>query len=65
MTLSLAPKDMTVEEKLRVMEAIWNELSRNSDEVRSREWRGEVLSEREAPISRSEVKFENWQTARK
>ena len=36
MTVSLALKDMTVVEKLQVMEAIWDELSRNADEARRR-----------------------------
>ena len=65
MNISLALKDMTVQEKLRVMESIWDELSRNADEVHSPEWHRELLSEREAAISRGEVKFEDWQTARK
>ena len=65
MTVSLALKDMTVVEKLRVMEAIWDELSRNADDVPSPDWHRELLSEREAAIARGEVKFEDWATARK
>ena len=65
MTVSLALKDMTVVEKLQVMEAIWDELSRNADDVPSPDWHRELLSEREAAIVRGEVGFEDWATARK
>ena len=65
MTVSLALKDMTVVEKLQVMEAIWDELSRNADDVPSPDWHRDLLSEREAAIVRGEVKFEDWATARK
>ena len=65
MTVSLALKDMTVVEKLQVMEAIWDELSRNADDVPSPDWHRDPLSEREAAIVRGEVKFEDWATARK
>lgn len=64
MTVSLALKDMTVVEKLQVMEAIWDELSRNADDVPSPDWHRELLSEREAAIMRDEVRFEDWATAR-
>ena len=64
MTVSLALKDMTVVEKLQVMEAIWDELSRNADDVPSPDWHRELLVEREAAISHGKVKFEDWETAR-
>ena len=65
MTVSLALKDMTVVEELQVMEVIWDELSRNADDVPSPDWHRELVSAREAAIVRGEVGFEDWATAMK
>ena len=41
---------MTVAEKLRAMEAIWTDLSRNADDVPSPAWHAQVLREREERV---------------
>ena len=64
MTLSLPLKQMTVEEKLQVMEAIWEDLSQRADQIKPPDWHGDVLAEREAAIARGETQFEDWETAR-
>ena len=65
MTISLPLDKMSVEEKLQVMEAIWEDLSRHADEMQPPAWHGEVLAEREAAIARGEEQFEDWDAARK
>ncbi len=64
MTISLPLNQMTVEEKLQVMEAIWEDLSQHADEIQPPAWHAEVLAEREAAIARGEEQFEDWEPAR-
>lgn len=55
---------MSVEEKIRVMEAIWDDLCRRAEAVQSPDWHGEILAEREAAIERGEDQFEDFETAK-
>jgi hypothetical protein len=65
MNITLPLKDMTIEEKLQVMEAIWDDLSRNSDQLTPPAWHKKALAEREAAIERGEETFEDWETAKR
>ncbi|MGF1615550.1 MAG: addiction module protein [Gammaproteobacteria bacterium] len=65
MSITLPLKDMTIEEKLEVMEAIWDDLSRHADDMPPPAWHGEALAEREAAIARGEETFEDWETAKR
>jgi hypothetical protein len=65
MTISLPLDEMTVEEKLQLMEAIWDDLSRHADEMEPPAWHGKVLKELEAAIERGEETFEDWETAKR
>lgn len=65
MNITLPLKDMTVEEKLRIMEAIWDDLSQHADQMPPPAWHGEALAEREAAIARGEELFEDWDVARR
>ncbi|MDZ7785491.1 MAG: Fic family protein [Halioglobus sp.] len=56
--------DMTVEEKLQVMETIWDDLSQHANEMPPPAWHGEVLAEREAAIDRGEESFNDWDVAK-
>jgi hypothetical protein len=55
---------MSVEEKLQMMEALWDDLSQHADEIQPPAWHGEVLAEREAAIARGDEQFEDWEAAR-
>lgn len=65
MTISLPLDEMAVEEKLQLMEAIWDDLSRHADEMEPPAWHGKVLKELEAAIDRGEETFEDWETAKR
>ena len=56
---------LTVEEKLRLMEEIWQDLSRVESKVPSPEWHGDVLRERVRKIASGEESFVDWETAKK
>lgn len=64
MSISLPLEEMTVEEKLQIMEAIWDDLSRRADELPPPAWHGEVLAEREGAVARGEETFGDWETAK-
>jgi len=55
---------MTVEEKLQVMEEIWDDLSGRAEGVPSPSWHGEVLAEREQAVERGEAVSEEWEAAK-
>jgi hypothetical protein len=55
---------MTVAEKLRLMKAIWNDLSRNESDLESPGWHGEVLRDRERKIKSGAEKFGGWETVK-
>jgi hypothetical protein len=64
MTLTLPLSDMTVTEKLQLMETLWDDLRRNADSLESPVWHREVLEERERRIVSGESKFIDWDEAK-
>lgn len=64
MTISLPLEQMTVEEKLRVIEAIWEDLSRNAQDLPPPAWHSEVLAQRQAALDAGEDYFEDWESAK-
>jgi len=48
---------MTVEEKLRAMEAIWRSLSTREEQVPVPDWHKQVLDERQRQIDAAEATF--------
>ena len=56
---------MTREEKLRALEALWEDLSRHDDQIESPAWHGEVLEERAARVRSGEEQFLDWETAKR
>ncbi|HTV41349.1 MAG TPA: addiction module protein [Candidatus Sulfotelmatobacter sp.] len=64
MEATLPLDKMTVAEKLRMMEAIWTDLSRNESQIKSPKWHGEVLRSREKKIKSGEEKFMDWESVK-
>ncbi len=65
MAISLPLTEMTIEEKLRIMEAIWDDLRRHADRMPAPSWHGELLAKREAAVARGEDTFEDWEAAKR
>ena len=65
MEATLPLDKMTVAEKLRLMEAIWNDLSRNESQIESPAWHGKVLRDREKKIKSGADKFVSWESVKK
>jgi putative addiction module component (TIGR02574 family) len=56
---------MTVEEKLRAMEMLWDDLCRNEQQIPVADWQKELLDERQRQIEAGEAKFSDWESAKK
>jgi hypothetical protein len=57
--------DLTIEEKISVMEYLWDDLCRHADKTLSPAWHGDVLSEREESLTRGDAQFIDWEDAKK
>ncbi|MDY7036732.1 MAG: addiction module protein [Thermodesulfobacteriota bacterium] len=58
-------ENLSKEDKLRVMEAIWEDLSKEDTEVESPKWHQEALQETEQRLNLGEEEKVDWQTAKK
>jgi Putative addiction module component len=56
--------EMSVEEKLQLLEAVWADLSRVPDELESPGWHEEALEETERRIQAGQATFSDWQKAK-
>lgn len=55
---------LPLNEKLQIMEAIWEDLCRNAENFESPEWHREVLEERQKLIDSGQAKFLDWEQAK-
>ena len=57
MQVALPLEEMTTQEKLRVIEDVWDNLCHSSTEIPSPSWHGDVLHEREEMVQKGTAKF--------
>jgi hypothetical protein len=62
-TLQIA--QMSREEKLRMLEAIWADLSKDEVDVESPAWHEAALKETEARVAAGKERIEDWQAAKR
>jgi hypothetical protein len=53
------------EEKLRVMEAIWEDLSREGEQIESPDWHRQALQETDQRLMSGQEKTMDWDDAKK
>lgn len=58
-------KQLSREEKWRVMEAIWEGLSNEEDQIESPDWHKKTLQETELRLNSGQEKLVDWQEAKK
>ncbi|MGO9481899.1 MAG: addiction module protein [Candidatus Kryptoniota bacterium] len=63
MTLSL--EEMPKEEKLRIMEALWIDLTKHEEEFLSPNWHEDVLKARERRVQSGQEEYRDWEIAKK
>ena len=64
MAVNLPLNEMSVEEKLQAMEAIWVDLSREPDRIESPPRHKDVLEETERRVESGEATFSDWEKAK-
>lgn len=64
MEISLPLKDMTLADKIRMMERLWVDLSAEGSGFEPPAWHGAVLKERKAQYDAGQVKASDWESAR-
>lgn len=57
--------NLSREEKLRIMEAIWEDLSQDSGQVESPDWHREALEETSRRLGAGQEHLVDWQDAKK
>ena len=55
---------MSIPDKLELLEALWDDLSRLPDQLASPEWHEEVLNERRERIASGEEISSDWDAAK-
>ena len=65
MSISLQIDQMTLADKLRAMEALWEDLCRNEESVPVPQWHKDVLDERERLVKSGQARFVDWERAKK
>lgn len=58
-------KEISIEEKLRIMELLWDDLCRNKPDFQSPHWHGDILKAREKSLNEGKDKFVDWEQAKK
>lgn len=58
--MDLNIKEMTIEEKMRAMELLWDDLCRNQPDFESPYWHEEVLEAREKDLIEGKDSFLDW-----
>lgn len=61
----LSIENLTRTEKLRMMEVIWDDLSRDSETLPSPEWHAQALKDAERAFAENQTHFVSWDTAKK
>ncbi len=65
MEITLALNKMSVEEKIQVMESIWEDLCKTPNSFTSPDWHQRVLSNRSEQAKKGKDEFTDWETAKK
>jgi Putative addiction module component len=65
MAINLPLKEMTLHEKLAVMELLWEDIARSPEAFESPSWHKDILDERRQRIAEGEAQFTDWETAKK
>jgi hypothetical protein len=61
---TLALQEMTLQEKLAAMEALWEDLSRTPEAIESPAWHKEVLEQRQNRVAEGKAGYTAWETAK-
>ena len=60
----LSIENLTRTEKLRILEVIWDDLSRDSETLSSPEWHAQALKDAELALAENRAHFVSWDVAK-
>lgn len=64
-TADIPIEELTIIQKLSLMERIWDDLEKRPSEIPSPEWHGDVLARRLQSLENGETDFVDWTDAKK
>ncbi|MBC8554187.1 MAG: addiction module protein [Candidatus Brocadiales bacterium] len=62
---TLPLEEMTVSEKLQVMEELWSDLCCNQNQIPVPQWHKDILDRRDELVKQGKATFVDWKTAKK
>jgi putative addiction module component (TIGR02574 family) len=62
---TIAIENLSVAEKIVLMERLWSDLSQRPTDVASPDWHGDILDERRAAVREGRTTFAEWNDAKK
>ena len=65
MSVNLRLNEMSLEEKLQANEALWDDLSRQPDDIHSPSWHQDALKDTEERVQSGEATFSDWERAKR
>ena len=65
MSIELQLNTMTVEEKVRLLEQVWDNLCQDSGNVRSPDWHAAILEGRRKALSNGSMPISAWTDAKR
>jgi hypothetical protein len=64
MEISLPLKDMSLSDKMRVMESLWQDLGAEGSGFEPPAWHGSILQERQVQYDAGEIEAADWESAK-
>jgi putative addiction module component (TIGR02574 family) len=65
MPIDLRLQEMSLPDKMELLEALWDNLSRSPEQLQSPEWHKDVLAERRQRAQSGEDTFSDWEAAKR
>ena len=65
MSIAKPLEQMSVTEKIQMMESLWNDLCQKPDGIESPAWHQAMLTQREESLGAGEDAFEDWDSAKR
>lgn len=62
--VDLSVSDLTLGQKLNLMEAIWDDLTKDDEILESPDWHEAVLKDREEALSSGKITVSDWKEAK-
>jgi putative addiction module component (TIGR02574 family) len=62
---TIAIDNLSVADKIVLMERLWNDLSRRPTDVTPPDWHGDILDDRRAAVHKGRTAFIEWDDAKK